>query len=149
MSRLANELEAVSRRPGEPTEARVLFDWRRFDDPNAYLDEIDLAWEVAEPRDIAPEGLVEALWCGEVDPPPLERLERGTILQMRGLRARWGRPELEALRTGLARLVSPFLYAERIDRADRFTILMEAPEAFQDLSGPVEPPGLSRVLPMS
>jgi signal transduction histidine kinase len=140
VSRLANELELVSRRPGERTEARVLFDWKRFDDPNAYLDEIDLAWEVAEPRDIAPEGLVEALWRGEGDPPPPERLERGTILQMRGLRARWGRPELEALRTGLARLVSPFLYAEQIGRADRFTILMEAPEAFQDLSGPVEPP---------
>lgn len=140
VSQLANELELVSRRPGEPTEARVLFDWRRFDDPNAYLDEIDVAWEVAKPRDIAPGGLVEALWSGEVDSPPPERLERGTILQMRGLRAHWGRLELEALRTGLARLVSPFLYAEQIDRADRFTILMEAPEAFPGLSGPVEPP---------
>jgi signal transduction histidine kinase len=140
VSRLANELELVSRRPGEPTEARVLFDWRRFDDPEAYLDEVDLAWEVEEARDIAPGGLVEALWSGDVEPPSIARLERGTALQMRGLRAHWGRPELEALRTGLARLVSPYLYAEQIDRADRFAILLEAPEAFPDLSGPVEPP---------
>ncbi|HEY2477786.1 MAG TPA: ATP-binding protein [Solirubrobacterales bacterium] len=140
VSRLANELELVSRRPGEPTEARVLFDWRRFDDPEAYLDEVDLAWEVEQARDIAPGGLVEALWSGDVEPPSIARLERGTALQMRGLRAHWGRPELEALRTGLARLVSPYLYAEQIARADRFAILLEAPEAFPDLSGPVEPP---------
>jgi signal transduction histidine kinase len=140
VSRLANELELVSRRPGAPTEVRVLFDWSRFDDPKAYLDEVDLAWEVAEPRDIAPGGLIEALWGGEVESPPAERLERGTVLQMRGLREHWGRSELEALRTGLGRLVSPFLYEKQIDRADRFVILMEAPEAFAELSGPIEPP---------
>jgi signal transduction histidine kinase len=141
VSRLANELELVSRRPGGSMETRVLFDWSRFDDPSAYLDEIDLVYEQTEPRDVAPGGVIEALWRQqEIDPPAPERLERGTVLQMRGLRARWGRAELEALRTGLARLVSPFLYEEQIDRADRFSIWMEAPEAFPDLSGQIEPP---------
>jgi signal transduction histidine kinase len=140
VSRLANELELVSRRPGAATETRVLFDWRRFDDPSAYLDEVDLAWERAEPRDVTPGGLIEALWAEEVDVATVERLERGTVLQMRGLRAHWGRIELEELRTGLARLVSPFHYEESIDRADRFSIWMKAPEAFADLSGPIEPP---------
>lgn len=140
VSRLANELELVSRRPGAATETRVLFDWRRFDDPKAYLDQVDLAWERAEPRDVAPGGLIESLWAGDADAPPAARLERGTILQMRGLRAHWGRTELEELRTGLARLVSPFHYEEGIDRADRFSIWMEAPEAFADLSGQIEPP---------
>jgi signal transduction histidine kinase len=138
VSRLANELELVSRRPGEEAETRVLFDWRRFDDPDAYLDQVDLVWEREEPRDIAPGGLVEALWAD--GPPLVGRLERGTILKMRGLRAHWGRDELEELRTGLSRLISPFHYESEIERADRFSIRMEAPEAFADLSGTIEPP---------
>jgi hypothetical protein len=138
VSRLAEELELVSRRPGAPVETRVLFDWRLFDNPDAYLDQVEVAWETAEPRDIAPHGVVEALWPAGA--PSGERLERGTVLRMQGLRARWERGQLTELRTGLSRLVSPFLFEQQRESADAFSIFLETPPALPDLSGQVTPP---------
>jgi signal transduction histidine kinase len=138
VSRLADELELVSRRPGAPVETRVLFDWRLFDNEEAYLDQVEIAWETVEPAEIAPGGVVGALWPD--GPPPAERLQRGTLLRLRSLRTRWERQQIEELRTALARLVSPFLFEERRASPDAFSIFIEAPPEFTDLSGPVEPP---------
>ncbi len=139
VSRLADDLELVSRRPGEPVETRVLFDWRLFDNDDAYLEDIEVAWEQSEPVDIAPGGIAEQLWP-ELEAPPCERLERGTLLRMDALRTRWGPDEVRALRTGLSRLVSPFLFEEQRDRPDGFFIRLEAPPDLEELSGVVEPP---------
>src|SRR5205807_4309483 len=38
-SRLANNLEVVTRRAGEDREIRALFDWSQFDDEQKYLDQ--------------------------------------------------------------------------------------------------------------
>jgi hypothetical protein len=40
VSRLADDLELVTRRPGAPVETHALFDWRLFDDEDAYLDQM-------------------------------------------------------------------------------------------------------------
>ncbi|MEN1543691.1 ATP-binding protein, partial [Pseudomonas aeruginosa] len=39
-SRLADELELVSRRRGGAEEVRAVFDWTQFDDEEKYLDEV-------------------------------------------------------------------------------------------------------------
>lgn len=139
VSRLADDLELVTRRPGASVETRVLFDWRLFDNDEAYLDEVEVAWEQSAPVDIAPGGIAEELWP-EIERPTSERLERGTLLRMSSLRTQWGAEELRSVRTGLSRLVSPFLFEEQRDRPDGFTIRFEAPPGFEELSGVVEPP---------
>ena len=139
VSRLADDLELVTRRPGSELETRVTFDWRLFDDDDAYLDEIDVAWQQSAPVDICPGGVAEHLWP-ELGAPPHERLERGTLLRMNSLRADWGTEELRRLRTGLSRLVSPFLFEKQRDAADGFSIRFEAPPGLEELSGVVEPP---------
>ncbi len=138
VSRLADDLELVSRRPSARVETRVLFDWQLFDNPDAYLDQVDVVWEATEPHELAPGGVIEALW--PEGPPERTRLERGTVLRMQSLRAHWGRGQLEELRNGLSRLVSPFLFEEQGKSANAFTIFLQAPPALADLSGPVEPP---------
>lgn len=146
-SRLADDLELVTRRPGEPTETLVLFDWRLFDDDEAYLDEIQIAWEQDDASEIAPGSAVEALWQGG-GPADRERLSRGTLLRMTSLRTGWGDDELAALRNGLSRLVSPFLFEEQRDAPDAFSILLDVP-TMPHLSGPVEPPEALRNPPYS
>lgn len=138
VSRLADELELVSRRPGAASETRVLFEWHLFDNPDAYLDEVEVAWETTEPHEIVAGGAVAALWPD--GPPATERLERGTVLRMQRLRARWRAAQLQELRTGLSRLVSPFLFEQQRDSPDAFSIFLEAPSAMAHLSGRVEPP---------
>ena len=61
-SRLANTLEVVTRRAGEGREIRVLFDWSQFDDEQKYLDQVAVLWEEAEPAEICPDGIIQALW---------------------------------------------------------------------------------------
>lgn len=41
-SRLADDLDLVTRRTGEDVETMVVFDWRLFDNDEAYLDEIEV-----------------------------------------------------------------------------------------------------------
>jgi signal transduction histidine kinase len=139
VSRLADDLELVTRRPGAAFETRVLFDWRLFNDDEAYLDDIAITWEQSAPLDIGPGGVAEQLWPELAKPPP-ERLERGTLLRMNALRTHWGTGELRKLRTALSRLVSPSLFEAQRDNRDRFTILFQTPPGFEDLSGVVEPP---------
>jgi signal transduction histidine kinase len=137
-SRLANDLELVTRRPGDTVETTVLFDWRLFDNDDAYLDDIQILWEQAAPVQIAPGGVTPMLWAAGALPGP-DRLERGTLLRMTSLRSAWGDAELAELRNGLSRLVSPFLFEEHRDRPDAFSILLDIP-THPALSGLVEPP---------
>lgn len=138
VSRLANELELVTRRPGATVETSVLFDWSVFDDDEAYLEDIEFALEEAPPSQIAPGGAVEALWP-EVERPNVERLQTGTLLRMTSLRTAWAEYKVGELRKGLSRLVSPFLFEAQRDTPDAFEISLDVP-SFPALSGPVEPP---------
>ncbi len=138
VSRLADDLELVTRRPGAPIETTVLFDWRVFDDDDAYLDDIAIAWQQTEPTVLVPGGVSEALWPDR-EPPSAERLLRGTLLRMTSLRTAWGSGELRKLSNGLSRLVSPFLFEQQRERPDAFSIRLDVPP-LPELSGPVEPP---------
>src|SRR4029453_14762359 len=96
VSRLANNLEVVTRRTGKEREIRALFDWSQFDDEQKYLDQVEVLWEESEPAEICPCGTIQALWR-EGQPPVSNALTHGTILRMEGLRAIWGESQFETL----------------------------------------------------
>jgi Histidine kinase-, DNA gyrase B-, and HSP90-like ATPase len=138
-SRLANNLEVVTRRAGEDRETRVLFDWSQFDDENKYLDQVEVLWEEADPAEIYAGGTIQVLWREDQTPESSE-LTHGTILRMEGLRALWGESQFETLDTSLSRLISPFFEQDQLTRHDTFQICLELPAQFTHLSGIIKPP---------
>lgn len=138
-SRLANTLEMITSRGEEESETRVFFDWRDFDDEEKFLDEVGAEWEVRIPEEICPEGTSEDLWSDRSSAPEGD-LNHGTILRMRGLRTGWGEEQFKDLQGGLSRLISPFFGDEDVTRGDEFRVLLDLPDGFEHLSGPVEPP---------
>jgi signal transduction histidine kinase len=137
VSRLADDLELVTRRRGADIETTVIFDWSLFDDDEAYLDEIELAVEQSAPVEIAPGGAIDALWPAPGAEPPSDR--HGTLLRMTKLRAPWTEDRFLELRSGLSRLVSPFLFEEQRQSGGNFEIILEVP-THPEFSGPVQPP---------
>lgn len=135
-SRLAEKLEVISRRRDDELETHVLFDWSAFDDDDRYLDEIEAFFWQDEPKEFAPGEAIDLLWRDERPP---KGARRGTILRMEGLRQRWAEEDLQDLRVGLARLISPFEYNRG---QESFRILLDVPEPYEAMSGLVEPPEL-------
>lgn len=133
-SRLANELLVITREEREDVETQVIFDWTQFDNEDKYLDEVEVLWASEYPRDIKPGGAIEILW--QEDKPTDANLTHGTILRMDSLRDDWDEDKFIQLRTGLARLVSPF------SQLEDFHIFLELPLNIDSLSGRVDPPGL-------
>jgi len=136
-SRLASELELVTRRAGAPKEIYALFDWTQFDDETRYLDEVLILAEQREPEDIIDGGLTSLDWApaggaGAASAP------RGTVLRMNGLKRAWGAEEFSDLQRDLARLVSPFANFQD------FSIRLEVPEHFGEYSREVESPSVIR-----
>lgn len=132
-SRLADFLEVVSRGIETDREVRVNFDWDQFDNEQKYLDEIEVLWEETDPQEICFSGTIQKLWNNN-EQPSSDELNHGTILRMKGLRVAWDRNQLQNLRKGLSRLVSPFF------DSDEFQICLDLPELFESLSGIVKPP---------
>ncbi|MBI5625407.1 MAG: ATP-binding protein [Elusimicrobia bacterium] len=137
-SRLADELEVVSRTEGAPKEVYAVFDWRQFDDDKKFLDEILVLWDTRSPADIKAGGTVELLWRKDRKRPAARDLGHGTILRMTGLKQTWEAKQFEDLRRGLARLISP---ADRGgDDKDGFEVELDLPSEFSEYSSKVVPP---------
>jgi len=111
-ARLAESLLLETRTHPGADGVSVLFEWGQFDGA-AYLDEIEIAWEVTEIPD----------------------LSQGTRLTLNRLRKDWSDDDFEALYSRLSRLISPF------DDVGNFGIDLLIP-AHTDWSGPVQPPQL-------
>jgi anti-sigma regulatory factor (Ser/Thr protein kinase) len=135
-SRLADELEVVSRRNGEPKEVYALFDWRQFDDDEKFLDEVFIHWEEREPTEICKGGTIELLWQDDKS-APARKVWQGTMLRMSGLKQKWEARQFEDLRRGLARLVSPKLSKD--ERAE-FDVELSVPDEFEQFNSKVESP---------
>src|SRR5712691_7573098 len=75
-SRLANNLEVVTRRVGEDREIRALFDWSQFGYSHNDLDHVEGLWEEADPAEICPGGTIQGLW-GEGQTPESSELTHG------------------------------------------------------------------------
>jgi signal transduction histidine kinase len=137
VSRLADELELVTRRAGADVETSVLFDWTVFDDDDAYLEDIEVVLEEGQPIEITAGGAVDGLWPD--GNAPAGAREHGTLLRMTRLRTPWDEARMRELRNGLSRLISPFLFEDKRDREDAFVIDLAVP-SLPHLSGRVEPP---------
>ncbi|HVQ40110.1 MAG TPA: ATP-binding protein, partial [Pyrinomonadaceae bacterium] len=136
-SRLANELEVVSRAEGKPKEVYAIFDWTQFDFEDRYLDEVVVLWEERPPIEICPDGSILALWKGAEKPPSRPELSHGTIIRMAGLRQTWEAKQFEDLRRGLARLIAP-----RAEKQQEFDIELELPAEFSEFSTAIQPPAI-------
>lgn len=141
-SRLADELEVITRREGSPKEVYGIFDWRQFDDENKYLDEVIVLWEEREPRETGKGGELERL-CADDDVG--RACDHGTILCMTGLKQKWERQHFEALNRALARLISPQLQKTmRGDGDSGFEVELELPDEYGDYSRKVAQPEILR-----
>ena len=140
-SRLANELEVISRKKGAAKEVYGLFDWRQFDDEKKYLDEILILWEERAPIEIKPGGAIDLLWGSEDKMPSSHARESGTILRMTSLKQKWEAQHFDDLRRALARLVSPkFAKKQDEDKDPGFEVELALPTEFSQFSSKVEQP---------
>lgn len=138
-SRLADELEVISRKDNEPKEVYALFDWRQFDDEKKYLDQILVLWEQRTPTEVMPGGTIDLLWKDDKKLPPESQRTHGTILRMTGLKRKWELKQFEELRRGLARLVSPNLTKEQ---KGEFEVKFDLPSPFDQFDRTVKPPAI-------
>lgn len=134
-TRLAHELEVISRCENSAKEVYAVFDWRQFEDDSKYLDEVIILWEERAPAEIKPGGIIEALWKSEKKPPPADKIGHGTILRMSALKEKWEAKQFEDLRRALARLVSP-----KATKEEDFEIELDLPPEFSEFSSKVEAP---------
>jgi len=144
-SRLADELEVISRTKGNSTEVYGIFDWRQFDDETKYLDEILILWDERVPVEITPGGAIDLLWADSDEIPAAKARSNGTVLRMTGLKQTWEAQHFDDLRRSLARLVSPKLSKKKQDDKDPgFEVALSLPSEFLQYSSKVEPPPILR-----
>lgn len=137
-SRLADNLEVITRKAETDYEISVRFDWTQFDDDEKFLDEVGISWAHTEPREISANSTMRLLCDNTI--LEANQLNHGTIMRMKGLRKSWDRKQFESLRVGLSRLVSPFLKKANSNSEDYFQIFLILPSQIDGLSGIVEPP---------
>jgi len=133
-SRLANELELITRIAKDDREIYALFDWTQFDDDELYLDEILFLAERRNAETIAhgwPLDKYQPNNTKEKNSSPT-----GTALKLNHLKHKWERKDLDNLQRGLSRLVSPF------EPKDDFKIFLELPAPFQDYSAQISTPDI-------
>lgn len=143
-ARLGTEMLLVTRR-SDDAEVQLLIDWSEFDRDDAYLDEIEVAWNVSAPRYFADTGYASSAFSAA----SIETWQHGhgTLLQIDKLRHTWTRQDLTDLRTALGRLIRQVPLRLKVSSNDGssgaqefqiFLGLLDVPEPLQDLAGPVE-----------
>lgn len=144
-ARLGEEMLLTTRKQ-DADEVKLLIDWTDFDREDAYLDEIEVAWDVGTPDLFAANGAAAAAFS-ELDTDGWHQ-ERGTVLQIDRLSRAWTRDDLLELRTALTRLIRPRPRGSGAGSAvgtvtePDFQIVLELTEVddtLEDLAGPIEP----------
>lgn len=134
-SRLASELELITKRKTESQETYALFDWTQFDDEELYLDEIEILAEQRSPEALTSKGILRKLWANERDQKSIPKdLNHGTVLRMNNLNKSWTKGEFSDLQRDLSRLVSPFV------QFSDFSIRLELPDEFEEFSKEITSP---------
>ena len=136
-ARLADEMLLTTRRT-RADEVRLLINWRDFDRDDAYLDEIDVAWEVGAPSVFVDEGAVDAAFAEA----SIEGWQhgQGTLLQLDKLSRAWTEADFRELSTALSRLIRPRPDSAFSQSVDDFKIVLDLPTEFDALSGEVGAP---------
>lgn len=136
-ARLAGEMMLTTRR-ASADEVRLLIDWSDFDREDAYLDQIDVAWDVGSPSVFVDGGLAESVFAQT--PGQGWQRGQGTLLQLERLSREWTEADFLDLSTALSRLVRPRPDPGLGQIVDGFKIVLDLPEEFANLSGEVGPP---------
>lgn len=134
--RLSEELELITLAADSKQEVYGLFDWRQFDDPHKFLDQILILTEERAPQEICSGGSIQKLNWPNVEDEEEVNLSSGTILRMNHLKHSWGHDEFSELQRGLARLISPFFNKKNL------TIKLDVPEEHSEFSAPINPPNI-------
>lgn len=143
-ARVGHEMMLVTRMRNAE-EVKLLIDWTDFDREDAYLDQIEVAWEVGTPDIFSDAGAAnETLSAAESE---TWHHGRGTVVQIDKLSRTWDREDLLELRTALTRLIRPrprtgSTRASADDAEPDFQVILElvsVDEGLEDLAGPIEP----------
>lgn len=155
-ARLGEELLLVTRK-ADAREVNLLIDWSQFDQEDAYLDEIEVAWEIGDPDVFSQEG--RAAFVFSESGSETWRRGHGTLLRIEKLTHAWSAEDFIELRTALTRLIRPrpadqgeTTEAVKADDSKGgqkatqpdFQILIEleeVPEPLQGFAGPIDPSG--------
>jgi|GEM_PF-708815 len=112
--KLGHHLTLISRALDEQgvlssDEVVIIIDWDKFDDPNAYLGDIAVNYEVRKPEHFIN--------------------NHGTFMEIRGARTLWVEADVSRISRALRRLMSPFRTPQS------FTVKLECPEypKYEDL----------------
>lgn len=143
-ARLGHEMMLVTRMTNAD-EVKLLIDWTDFDREDAYLDQIEVAWEVGAP-DVFSDSGAAADTFSAADNETWHH-GRGTVVQIDRLSRAWDRDDLLELRTALTRLIRPrpgtgSSLASAEDAEPDFQVILElvdVEEGLEDLAGPIEP----------
>jgi signal transduction histidine kinase len=136
-ARLAGQMLLTTRRV-EEDEVSLLIDWTDFDREGAYLDEIEVAWDVGRPSVFIDRGLAEKVF--DQEPSSHWHRGRGTLLQLEHLSRAWTQDDFRDLAGALSRLVRRRPQTNGRQPVDDFAIILALPEEFSALSGEVGPP---------
>lgn len=142
--RLGDEMLLVTRMQGA-SEVNLLIDWTDFDREDAYLDQIEVAWDIGKPKYFSDAG--KAMHTFQTAGIELDQWGHGTVLQIDKLSRTWVRDDLLELRTALTRLMRPRpnRYTTKIaddSHEPEFQIFLELTDVaneIEDLAGPIQP----------
>lgn len=136
-ARLADEMLLTTRK-ASAQEIQLLIDWRAFDRPGAYLDEVEVAWDVGLPRVFSPSGDASRAFADA----GIARWAKGhgTLIDLTNLTHSWDRDDFQDLRTVLSRLVHPLPGIHSAEIVDDFKVVLDLPAEYEDLSGEITPP---------
>ena len=128
-SRLANELELITKSESDKLENYALFDWNQFENDQQYLDEIKVLAEERSPSEICAGGTINLLnWEENNNFGQQNSSDHGTILRMSKMKKEWSELEFRDLQRDLSRLISPFI------QFPDFRIKLDLPEEFSKYS---------------
>lgn len=131
-SRLASELELISREVDGGNEVYAFFDWSQFDDDSLFLEDVLFLSEERLPEEIFNDWIVP-LKDNNKEKEGFE-VGRGTILRMKRLKKVWKKRDFIELQRSLSRLISPYSILED------FSIYLEVPGYSDDIDPRVGPP---------
>jgi len=112
-AKLAKSLDMITRHEGD-NEVVARFEWDAFDDPDRFLDQVKVSWDVREPVEFPGN-------------------KHGTRLILSELNADWDEDKFRKLKIALQRLINP------VAPVEGFLIELDLPKEFENLSGLVGP----------
>lgn len=144
--RLGSQMLLVTRMSSRD-EVSLLIDWTAFDREDAYLDEVEVAWDAGRASFFSSTGASSAIFAA-VQQGDYWSKGHGTLVQIEKLSRAWGRGDMLELRTALTRLIRPrptsIPQHETAPEFQVFLDLVDVTDELTGLTGPIEAPSALR-----